>query len=74
MTARKNTAQLPRTRQKIQATLLIKKLQDHILGKSYMTQSQEAAALSLIQKVVPDKRAVRLDAQVDHDITIRWLE
>jgi hypothetical protein len=44
MAARKHLTQLPRTREKIRASILINRLMNHVLGKCDMTPSQARAA------------------------------
>ena len=42
------------TREKIRASQLINRLQDHILGKVDMSATQVSAALGLLRKTLPD--------------------
>ena len=72
MAARKKTAALPSTIAKIQTTVLVKCLTDHVLGKKEMSSSQVTAALGLIRKVIPDLAAMQVVAQVEHDVVIKW--
>lgn len=41
-------------REKIRATLLVKKLEDHVLGSQELAATQVTAALGLLKKCVPD--------------------
>ena len=52
------------TRAKIQASQLINRLMDHVLGKVEMGPSQVAAALGLLKKTLPDLSAVEMAAEV----------
>jgi hypothetical protein len=57
--ARKNTPFLDdRWRQKIQAAMLINRLNDHAAGRNEMTATQVRAAEILLKKVLPDLAAV----------------
>lgn len=58
MAARKRRIQVdPKTKDKIRSTLLIKRLEEHILGDVDMANTQVTAALGLLKKVVPDQAA-----------------
>lgn len=45
-------------REKIQATVLIKHLMDHIEARKEMNKSQVTAAIALLKKVAPDLQSV----------------
>jgi hypothetical protein len=60
MATRKNLTQLPRTREKIKASMLMNRLQDFVLGKCTMTPSQVRAAQLLLRKILPDLKAVKV--------------
>jgi hypothetical protein len=45
-------------REKIQGSLIINRLQDHVVGDVEMTPSQVNAAKTLLGKVIPDLKAV----------------
>lgn len=63
-----------RVRLKIKATLIAKRLQDHILNGAEMTNSQVLAANILLKKTVPDLQSIdttlRGDASAPVQITI----
>ncbi|WP_029006316.1 hypothetical protein [Azorhizobium doebereinerae] len=61
------------TRSKIQASQLINRLTDHVLGKVDMTSTQVTAALGLLKKALPDLAAVEHSGEttVHHDVTDR---
>jgi hypothetical protein len=61
MAARKNLTQLPRTREKIRASMLMNRLQDFVLGKCTMTPSQVRAAQLVLRKTLPDLKAVKVE-------------
>lgn len=55
------------TRQKIQASQIINRLEKHLFAKKpLLNASQVNAAKALLSKVLPDLSAVTLDGQVDH--------
>ena len=72
MPATKRKTPLPSAVKKIQASQLINALQNHALGKNTMSATQISAAAILIRKVIPDLAAIQLDANIEHDIQIRW--
>lgn len=45
-------------RQRIKSTLLIDKLQDHVLDGVEMSKTQVSSAIALLKKTVPDLQAV----------------
>lgn len=73
-------------RTKIRASLLVNKLEDHVLKGTEMSATQVSAAMGLLKKVVPDLAAVQhtgpnggpiATTSVDYtdapDAVIRWL-
>lgn len=65
-----------KTRQKIQASQLVNRLQDHALGKVEMTPTQVAAADKLLRKVLPDLTATELSGTIGltHEEALEQLE
>jgi hypothetical protein len=61
MVARKNLAQPPRTREKIRASMLINRLQDHVLGKCTMTPCQVRAARLVLRTTLPDLKSIKVE-------------
>jgi hypothetical protein len=59
MAARKHPSHLERTRDKIQASMLINRLQSFVEGTVELSGPQVTAALGLIKKVVPDLSAIQ---------------
>lgn len=59
-----NPARQEEIRAKIKSTLIINKLENHILNGVEMTSSQVTAALGLLKKTTPDLSA--LSAEVNH--------
>ena len=71
--ARKKPA--PKTIERIKSTLIINRLQKHILATNkddLLTQSQVTAGLGLLKKTHPDLAAQQVTGQVDTEITIKW--
>jgi hypothetical protein len=61
-------------REKIRATLIVKKLEDHILEAQEMSPSQVTAALGLLKKAVPDLAAITHEGNENAPLamTITW--
>ena len=57
MAARLNNRTAQQTRDHIKSSLLIKKVQDHVLGDEEMTQTQLRAAEILLNKTLPNLKA-----------------
>ena len=57
MAARKRLRLATKTRERIRTSMLINRLQDHVLGRCEMTLSQVKAALSVLRKTLPDLKA-----------------
>ncbi len=60
MAARNRKGLSENTRARIQTTMIVKRLEDHILGKVEMKPSQVQAASVLIKKTLPDLQAIRV--------------
>lgn len=81
MAARKNPHHKQRTKDKIQATQLIHRLQRHIFAEpgqadyeaALMSRSQVAAAATLLKKVLPDLAAQKVDIAADTRIEVFWV-
>jgi hypothetical protein len=52
------------TRHKIQASQLINRLQDHVLGKVYLSPTQVRSAEILLRKTIPDLSATENKTEV----------
>ena len=79
MAARKRPLTEPKLaemRARIQATLLLKKMQDHALGECEMSATQSRAAEVLLKKTMPDLSAVELrgdpDKPVNHSLNVSF--
>lgn len=54
-----------KVRERIRASLITKRLIDHVLGKADMVPSQVTAGLGLLKKIVPDLSAVEHSGSID---------
>ena len=66
MAARNRKGLSENTRERIQTSMIVNRLTDHILGTVEMNASQVSAALGLIKKTLPDLSAMELKAEVQH--------
>lgn len=68
-------ARAEEVREKIKATLIVKKLQEHILDGVEMSSTQITAALGLLKKSVPDLSSIEMNANVStHEAGLKELE
>jgi len=78
MAVRSRLEQQQHVRDKIQTTQLVKRLMLHSLADSdIMTTSQVNAAKILLNKVIPDMKAIEHSGEVDGNITFAkpaWLK
>lgn len=70
MAARKNkgTKDNPwpiETRERIQTSMLVNRLVDHVLGKVELSPSQVTAGLGLMKKVLPDLQATTISGDLN---------
>jgi hypothetical protein len=63
-------ARAEEVREKIKSTLIINKLENHILNNEEMSSSQVSAALGLLRKSVPDLSAIEHKGEIDHTLTV----
>ncbi len=70
-----NPARAEEIRQKIKATLIINKLENHALGQEEMSATQITAALGLLKKCVPDLAAIELSGNEDKPVRLlaEWM-
>lgn len=66
MAARKKAWTPEKVRERIRVGVLMRRLQNHALGKVEMTATQLKAAEILLRKAVPDMRAVEHSGTVNH--------
>ena len=60
MAARLNQRHSDMVRDKIRASQLVNRLEDHVLGEVEMSSTQVSAALGLLKKCVPDLSAEQI--------------
>ena len=60
---------MQKTRDKIRATALVKRLQQHVFGEVEMTPSQIKAAETLLKKILPDLQSVEMVADIEAAIS-----
>ncbi len=65
MAARLRLKHQDEVREKIRASQLVNRLEDHVLGEVEMTSTQVSAALGLLKKCVPDLQATELTGDPD---------
>jgi hypothetical protein len=73
MAARLNPRHQTAVREKIRSTQLVKRLENHALGKlkTEMTDSQVRASLGLLAKCVPDLQRVELTGEGGGPVAVR---
>lgn len=76
MAARLNPEHDARTREKIQTSQLINRLQDFVFGTAKMEKSQVTAALGLLKKTLPDLTSTTLAGSIGirHEDALKELE
>ena len=80
MASRLNTRQSEMTKNHIQTTQLVKRLQEHALGDLELGQSQIRAIEVLLKKTLPDIKSIELTGDPNNpidiisDINIRLVE
>lgn len=63
-----------RTRDKIKATALVNRLQKIAMGEVDAEPTQVNAAKALLNKVLPDLKAVEHSGDIDHTVTVNPIE
>jgi hypothetical protein len=79
MPARLNLRHQQMVRDKIQASVLIQRLEAHAMGEVDMTPTQVRSAEVLLKKIVPDLSAVQVDGDgeggpIKHALEVRFVE
>lgn len=54
-----------KVRQRIQTSMLVKRVENHALGNEEMTKTQLAAALGLLRKTLPDLSSIEHSGQLN---------
>ncbi len=76
MAARLNPRHQEMVREKIRASQLVNRLEDHVLGEVEMTATQVTAALGLLKKCVPDLQAMQVAGDPDGapvSMSVTWI-
>ena len=75
MAARLNKRHQDMVREKIRASQLVNRLENHVFGEADMSSTQVNAALGLLKKCVPDMKATEHSGEVDIPIsgTVRFI-
>lgn len=71
MAARLNPRHSEMVREKIRATQLVNRLEDHVFGEAELSATQVTAALGLLRKCVPDLSAQNIDADINAGVVIQ---
>ena len=76
MPARNRVGLSENTRKRIQTSMIVKRLESHILGEIDLTSTQVRSAEVLLRKTLPDLASIDLNAVVngDHTLTIKWAD
>lgn len=69
MAARLRSKHQDEVREKIRASQLVNRLEDHVLGEVEMTNTQVSAALGLLRKCVPDLQATELSGDPESPVS-----
>ncbi len=65
MRARKHLTQLPRTREKIRASMLINRLMNYVLGKCDIMPRQVRAAQLVLRKILSDLKPIKVEYEAE---------
>lgn len=79
MAARLNLRHQQSTRDKIQASQLINRLQSHAMGEVELSPAQVRSIEILLKKILPDLSAVQVDGDgeggpIQHALEVRFVE
>ena len=78
MAARLNPRHQEMVREKIRASQLVNRLEDHAFGDAEMSATQVSAALGLLKKCVPDLQAMEVsgdaEAPLNHSMTVTFIK
>ncbi len=69
MAARLNPRHQEMVREKIRASQLVNRLEDHVFGEVEMTSTQVTAALGLLKKCVPDVTESKTEIETGESLT-----
>ena len=71
MAVRKTLSHDTKTREKIQTSQLINRLQDNAFGKVELTRGQLKSIEILLKKTLPDLQAIEHTGEVDQNVTVK---
>lgn len=71
MAIRKQLSHDTKTREKIQTSQLINRLQQNAFGEIELTQSQQRSIEVLLKKTLPDLQAIEHTGSVEQNVTVR---
>lgn len=69
MAARNRVGLSEATRARIQTTMLVERLQNHILGEVEINQTQMRAIEILLKKTLPDLSSIEISGDADNPVT-----
>lgn len=72
MAARLTKRQADRTLSAIKAGTIVNRFMDHIEGKCELSATQVRAGQALLNKVLPDQKAVEHQGDIDGKLEITW--
>lgn len=73
MAARSNLEHIQKTRDRIQTSMIVERLQNHIVAEEdIMSTSQVNAAKILLNKTIPDVKQVEMSGSLDATIDGKW--
>lgn len=70
MAARLRAQHQDEVREKIRASQLVNRLQDHAFGNNEMSATQLKAAEILLRKCLSDLSAIQLSGSVEHQVSV----
>lgn len=71
MAARKRVGLSENTRERIKTSMLVNRLEDHILGKVELSQSQVRGIEILLKKTLPDLQSTTLATDPDNPLDLK---
>ena len=71
MAARKRPGLSENTRERIRTTMLVKRLEEHILSREPILDATQVRAIEiLLRKTLPDLQAVTLQGELEHNVRL----
>lgn len=72
MAARNRPGLSENTRKRIQTTMLVKRLEEHILGNAEISSTQMRAIEILLKKTLPDLSSIEHTGDPENPIDLKW--